>query len=257
MGHRLPWQRLLAEGAIILASVLTAFWVEAWRAGREARGLEAEMFAAVGLEFRGNFGAGRFSIGVTERQLTLVDRFLRSRPTALADIPSDSVPGWISALAEFPIVRRNTHAADMLLTVPPTSARAMAGRRQVGASFRAYGNVADLEAEIEEVRRRLRTALLPHAGGASGDGLGSVATMISRQGPSGLSALRSDPEVVAAVFAKGALQSEYRDALAAYVHFLKAYIPETCPDIAAAFPDTSSVRDRNFRGVAETMCQFY
>jgi hypothetical protein len=39
-GKNIPWPRILAEGTIIVASILLAFWIDAWWEGRQANATE-------------------------------------------------------------------------------------------------------------------------------------------------------------------------------------------------------------------------
>lgn len=39
-GRNIPWPRILAEGTIIVASILLAFWIDAWWEGRQAKAAE-------------------------------------------------------------------------------------------------------------------------------------------------------------------------------------------------------------------------
>ena len=48
------WKRGLVEGGIILASVLLAFWVDAWWERGQDRALEAAVLDAVAEEMEGN-----------------------------------------------------------------------------------------------------------------------------------------------------------------------------------------------------------
>ena len=50
--RNMPWPRILAEGAAIIASILLAFWIQAWWEGQQARSEERATLSALLLEFR-------------------------------------------------------------------------------------------------------------------------------------------------------------------------------------------------------------
>ena len=54
MTQRIPWQRIIAEGSIIVVSILLAFWIDAWWTERQVRADEREAIAQLLDDFRTN-----------------------------------------------------------------------------------------------------------------------------------------------------------------------------------------------------------
>ena len=48
--HSVPWSRVLGEGAIIVVSILLAFWIDAWWQARQESMIEQEYLAALIIE---------------------------------------------------------------------------------------------------------------------------------------------------------------------------------------------------------------
>jgi hypothetical protein len=98
MRPRIPWGRLGAEGAVIVASILLAFAVQAWWEGRQEQRQETEYLTALREEL--NEGLARLPQTETAFRETLyahealVGQF---RETARA--PTDSLTYWLSRLS--------------------------------------------------------------------------------------------------------------------------------------------------------------
>lgn len=54
MNQPIPWQRVIAEGTIIVVSILLAFWIDAWWSERQTRAEEREAIAQLVEDFRAN-----------------------------------------------------------------------------------------------------------------------------------------------------------------------------------------------------------
>lgn len=54
MKRDIPWKRLVAEGGVIVASILLAFWIDAWWDGRQERAEERDLLVALAQEFATN-----------------------------------------------------------------------------------------------------------------------------------------------------------------------------------------------------------
>lgn len=67
MTQKIPWLRILAEGVIIVVSILLAFGIDAWWDGRQDRRLEAEYLAAILGEVDRNLDALPGNRSVLER----------------------------------------------------------------------------------------------------------------------------------------------------------------------------------------------
>ena len=54
MKQRIPWPRIIAEGSIIVASILLAFWIDAWWSERQTRADEREAIAQLTSDYQTN-----------------------------------------------------------------------------------------------------------------------------------------------------------------------------------------------------------
>lgn len=54
MNQRIPWPRIVAEGTIIVVSILLAFWIDAWWNERQLQADEREAIAQLVADFRTN-----------------------------------------------------------------------------------------------------------------------------------------------------------------------------------------------------------
>lgn len=69
MNQRIPWQRIIAEGTIIVVSILLAFWIDAWWGERQVRADEREAMAQLADDFRANAERMQTIRGVHEAAL--------------------------------------------------------------------------------------------------------------------------------------------------------------------------------------------
>ena len=91
MTKALPLRRAVAEGLLIIVSILVAFLLDAWWDREEAQRLESQVLAAVAEEFAANLDGLDETIADNELDLGRIDRFLRTPREALSVWPADSV----------------------------------------------------------------------------------------------------------------------------------------------------------------------
>ena len=90
MKQRVPWLRMLAEGVVILTSILLAFGVDAWWAERQRIGDEAELLAGLHQEVTDNVVTLRAGLDWLEVNRDRLSRFVSSDPASLGESVSDS-----------------------------------------------------------------------------------------------------------------------------------------------------------------------
>jgi hypothetical protein len=78
MKHNIPWPRLLAESGLIVLSILLAFGIEAWWAGRAERASEAAMVVGIAQDFESHREILRVRIEQYGERLTATERLLDS-----------------------------------------------------------------------------------------------------------------------------------------------------------------------------------
>jgi hypothetical protein len=90
--------RLVSEGAVIVVSILLAFWIDAWWDNRQARMTEMTVLESIREEVEENRLELDRLLGLNGTQLERIDGFLGLTPDELRSLPQDSVAPWISAI---------------------------------------------------------------------------------------------------------------------------------------------------------------
>jgi hypothetical protein len=90
--EKIPWTRIAAEAIAIVASILLAFWIDAWWETRAERALEREYLSALSVEFEATREEVTDQIEFSSRVIQLVDEVLY-----IAAQPDDeAIPGTFS-----------------------------------------------------------------------------------------------------------------------------------------------------------------
>jgi hypothetical protein len=94
----LPWRRTLLEGVVIVASILIAFWLDAWwdRRGRDEH--EREALSALADELRGAAAELDSVIAFNERRVEAGRRFLALAPTDVSGLADEDVAFALEAM---------------------------------------------------------------------------------------------------------------------------------------------------------------
>ena len=133
MASTIPWRRVLAEGAVIVGSILLALFLEGWVAEREVRGeLSADLVGISG-ELESNLSLLEFDIDLLRRTVAA----------------SRSLVGSLSEHGDAPFVTVSDTVAAMARLVSPTLGASVGGVEALMAS----GRLADVRSS--ELRRRL------------------------------------------------------------------------------------------------------
>lgn len=205
--------RALIEALFIVASILLAFWIDAWWQGRGELELEDEVRDAFIDELRENQSYAREVIAAHDGSLLRIDRFVQASPDDLVHLPFDSVRSWVSAMQGVRVHQPLASASSMLLQTPPSSSDGVALRTLVGRYVQRTASVEDGYASLDPWRLVMWERLAPHAAPSSGEGGAGIPEMVARRGPDALVRLRADPELVAALVAKSEAQRLYRNLL--------------------------------------------
>ena len=205
-------RRTALEGATILGSILLAFAIDAWWDGLKALRLEATMVWAVIDEVEANRRGLETAVAGSAEQLAVVDRFVRSTPLELAQIPSDSVRQFLT------LSRASEHepiqgAAMSLLQTPALNAAGLEARSLVSHWVQALGGVGlgrnALQMRQDAVQHELAAHIARYGNRYSGDGAQFVDLIVATFDPSERAELRRDPVLMAAIFEKGHRQIAY------------------------------------------------
>ncbi len=210
--RKIPWPRVLVEGVVIVGSILLAFGIEAWWDGLQALRIEATMVWAVIDEVEANRRGLETAVAGSAEELAVVDRFVRSTPLEVAQIPSDSVRQFLI------LSRASDHeptqgAAMSLMQTPAPNAAGREARSLVSHWVQALGNVGvgrnALQLRQDAVQHELAAHIARYGNRYSGDGAQFVDLIVATFDPSERAELRRDPVLMAAVFEKGHRQIAY------------------------------------------------
>lgn len=202
------WWRLVAEGLVIVVSILLALWGEAWWADRADRVAELDLLTALHGELLSNRSTvteQRQVVDVARRRLSSL---LQMTPAEVAAIPPDSV---MSRVRE-PLYRSYT----MELAVGELNAAVSSGslrlirNRELRSSLAAYqakqGDAAELGLLLNDLNKEARIALARMPGLAAWAAApqtrydeGATEVAVS---PDALGAIVRDPDLIAVISAK-------------------------------------------------------
>lgn len=214
MTKTLTWRRGIAEGVLILGSILVAFWIDAWWENRKARELESDALSAVLAEVEENLRKLDQVNSSTELQLDAVDRFLRAGPDELKSLAPDTVRIWIGHMMRPSTFDADRAAATVLATLPVSSDPGSAQARRLVSRLQSQLERAERVSEgVGDSYTTVREHLARYASQSAVNGRAYVASMVAQVGPDILAQLRRDDEFVAAVIDKAHVQSVYQDVL--------------------------------------------
>ena len=201
----------LVEAVVIVASVLLAFWIDAWWDRRQAVELESTMIDAVVDELERNAEGLDRNIGRLDADLDRIDRFLRTSEGQALTLSADTVAEWVGALNGRASFNADLEATGMLLRSPVLDSRDGLELRGRLGSWRNEVEEAELLGnQLDEAQIRVERLLASYAVRTGSAGLSRVDEMVSRLGAPGLSDIRSDEALVAAVIHKAKAQSLHR-----------------------------------------------
>jgi hypothetical protein len=202
--------RLVSEGAVIVVSILLAFWIDAWWDNRQARMTEMTVLESIREEVEENRLELDRLLGLNGTQLERIDGFLGLTPDELRSLPQDSVAPWISAIVVTWTYDADDSAAGLFLG---SSAPVTQHAREVGSVLaRWVGVLEDMEEEKEtvwELGTDLAGRLALYTTAVAHDGQGLLYQVAGRLGPGLLAQLRLDDEFVAAALNKAHYQNVY------------------------------------------------
>ena len=210
MAQAWTWRRGVAEGCVIVASILLAFWIDAWWDSRQARELETEALSALAEEVAANRAELQNVLDATDDRLARITQFLQATPDLLLAVPMDSVANWVRPMHNTPIFNPSREASQRLAQMPVFTSDAIRARTLVSAWLREWdGGVNELERlhrRQDDVMRRLaRYAVSQRA-----TPFRMLPALVARSGPAVLVELSADEELVAAVIDKRQIQAVYR-----------------------------------------------
>lgn len=209
--------RWLAEGLVIVFSVLLAFWIDAWWDGVQAGRHEAAVVESVRDELERNRPYARGFVAGGSAHIDRIERFLESTPDELRRTPDDSVHPLVEAMWLPPTFDPDMAAVTLLLETPPRGSEEslrihrlvglwrnqLEDAREEGSDLREHASVVVdyLAARTASLPRPPRSA--PIAGWVWGQQNRTwISNAIEQSGPVILARLRADDAFVAALARK-------------------------------------------------------
>jgi len=202
--------RFATEAAVIVVSILLAFWIDAWWDHRQARMTEVTVLEAIREEAEQNRLALDRMLRRHEVQLVRTDGFLGLTPGELRSLPQDSVTPWISAMVVTWTYDGDDSAAGLLLgSAGPITQHAREVRIVLARWVRILDDMEEEKATVWELGNELAGRLALYTTEAANGGQGFLYEVAAPLGPGLLSQLREDDQFVAALLNKSHYQNVY------------------------------------------------
>lgn len=207
----IPRSRVMLEGVVIVFSILLAFGIDAWWDRRQAVELESTMVDAVVAELERNAEELDRMIERLDADLDRIDRFLRTSESQALALSADSVSEWVGALNGRASFNADLEATGMLLRSPVLDSKdGLELRGRLGSWRNEVEEAELLGTQLDEAQIRVERLLASYAVRTGSSGLAEVPEMVSRLGAPGLSDIRADEALVAAVIQKAEAQRIHR-----------------------------------------------
>jgi hypothetical protein len=152
---------LLAEGAVIVVSILLALLAEAWWSDRSDRAAELDLLTALHAELLSNRSAVEQQLRDIDTARFRLESLLRMTPADIAAIPSDSLVPHVRT----PLFRSYTTelAVGELNAAVSSGSLSLIRNRELRSSLAAYqatqGDASELGQLLNELNREARLAL--------------------------------------------------------------------------------------------------
>jgi len=204
------WTNRASEAAVIVASILLAFWIDAWWGERQARVAELSALESLREEAEANRADLDSILRFNRRDLDRTDRFLVLEPREMLPLPSDSVAQWLEALTVTWTYDGDLSATGLFLDSPTQVTVKGREVREVAARWaRLVEDAEEEKATFWELGKDVTSQLASRAAPVANQGQGFLNEVTSRLGPSVLAELRADDAFVALVLHKAHYQNIY------------------------------------------------
>jgi hypothetical protein len=214
MSDSQPAKRFATEGAVIVVSILLAFWIDAWWDSSQARRTEATVIESIREEAEGNRRELDVLLARNDTQLARIDMFLRAGEDHLRALPQDSVFPWLAAMVITWTFDGDDSAAGLFLdSSTPVTPHAREVRGVLARWVRIGEDLEEEKNTLWDLGADLAGRLAVHVAPTVPDGLGLLHEVAARLGPDLLAELRVDEGYVAALLNKAHYQSVYAEEL--------------------------------------------
>jgi hypothetical protein len=210
MSHSRRIPRLLTEGAVIVISILLAFWIDAWWDQRQARATETAVLASIREEVEENRIELDRLLDLNETQFQRIDLFLGMTPDELRAVPADSVTSFVAAMVITWTYDGDDSAAGLFLgSSTPVTQHARDVRSVLAQWVRLVEDTEEEKETVWELGSDLARLLAIYTTPVAFDGQGLLHEVAGRLGPTLLAQLRLDDGFVAALQNKAHYQTVY------------------------------------------------
>jgi hypothetical protein len=209
MTLKVPWLRVLAEGALIVVSILLGLGIDAWWDRRQAAALEADILSALAVEVASNQDILRSDRDQTEAALDRIDHFIRSEPEALGEVAADSVFLWIRSFIQPVTFDPLSGVAPLLEQTAVLSRDGIAIRARVSEWLTRVSDADEEKVEFRQRASEVQELLTSYAANTARQGAAILPAMIATLGPGVLTEMRRDQALVERIILKAAVQRNY------------------------------------------------
>ena len=208
-------KRFITEGAVIVFSILLAFWIDAWWDSSQARRTESTVLASIRQEAEQNRRELDRLLERNEAQMDRIDRFLGSGGEQLRTLPQDSVFPWITAMITTWTFDGDDSAAGLFLgSSTPVTPHAREARTVLARWVRIADDLQEEKNTLWDLGVDLASHLAGHLAPSAGDDPGMIHEIAAGRGPELLAQLRADEAYVGALLSKAHYQGVYAEELA-------------------------------------------
>ncbi|HSM03810.1 MAG TPA: hypothetical protein VK858_04285 [Longimicrobiales bacterium] len=202
--------RFATEAAVIVVSILLAFWIDAWWDSSQARRSEAVVLESI----RGEAEQNRIDLDEllerSDAQLARINMFLSATPDELRGLPQDSVLPWLSAMVITWTFDADDSAAGLFLdSSTPVTPEAREVRGVLARWVRIVDDLEEEKSSLWDLGVDLATRLATHLAPTVEGDPGMIHMIAARQGAGLLSRLRDDRVFVAVLLNKAHYQGVY------------------------------------------------
>jgi len=231
---RKRFNRMLGEGAVIVISILLAFWIDAWWGAKQDSVREKAILESINSESLENQVELDRAIQRFAESTLAVDAFFNMTPQELGALPPDSAEMILGDMfGTYTYDPQNASSQALLSISQSLSDEGLNIRQKVSTLQRLVDDSSEeADAHWEWTLKALHVLALSSVESVPG-GAAFVSTMASRLGPQVMSELRTNDDFIAAIMVKHSTGFAYQSELAGIsgaLDELRSALSELDPD---------------------------
>lgn len=214
MSERTSWRGGLREAAVIVASILIAFAIDASWDGRVTRQIESGQVLAAREEVSTNLAQIEQRRTALQSRLEQADHFVRSSSTDLRDLSRDTIRRSLVGLYFTSTATLENSAITSLATAPHSPSAGAADARRLISKWLSQADYMEIRrTQAAGTSQAIEDFLATYAARQTREGVGGIPNMVSGVGPDVLAELRDDSQFVPMTIRMAAARREYVIAL--------------------------------------------